>query len=796
MPLEPSTLMPTLVWAQAPPSWLGNLLMWLYVWGEPSWTVAGTLGGLLTWVKVVGLFCLLGWLASWLVTALKDRPTRRGRPTIGVLDALLLIGLLSGLLSVLLLVMLSNKRLPSSLAWVPTALSLAGGTLTLIWAEARLWSILRRRGTRGDRVTLVGMHLALAAGIAVAGCLHTLGAPAIPTWGHALFYGARLGATYMGLIVLVRIAVSLLPEISALRWRRIYAIAWQCWTESFRRMWAPWVVVVVFAVILAFTSWFLDPGQRAAELGRLYVGTLMLLSSLLLTLLVVILAPISLPNDVRQQTIYTVVSKPVRRLELIWGRMAGYMGLVTVLLLFFGGVSLIYYNRMVGAAIREADNRYRQAVKENKREFAQQFREQAEQLRTRRKARVPVTGSLIFFDSRNNQKRHGIDVGMELPMRSFVEGATPSRAVWRFGPHVQNPRNENEFLNVPIPVNDLLKPGTIEYVENQMYEYRDQEAMAQQARAAADLKTADIKSLTERAGEAEAAAKRLEAQLATLRRQEQTLRAQGKAREAEALHSPPIKLEMTFTVYRTTKGEIGEPVYASLVVTNKRRPQVTPHRDVMPIREYYTNKRLVPSRILVGSGGEVDVEVKCLSTNQYLGMANDDLIVLSSEGSFEWNFLRGLFGIWLQALVLTAIGVCAGTFLSWPVALLTTIFFFVAGNVGFSALQQFALSAEMVGGGPFESLIRMLSHDNLMTELAPTVSVVVAKTLDSIVMPVMSRLVYLVPNFSALDVSNTVAAGFAVTWSVLAGHLLLALAYAIPFSIAAYFILRRREVAA
>jgi hypothetical protein len=36
-------------------------------------------------------------------------------------------------------------------------------------------------------------------------------------------------------------------------------------------MWAPWVVLAVFAVILAFTHWFLQPpeNQRAAELGRL-----------------------------------------------------------------------------------------------------------------------------------------------------------------------------------------------------------------------------------------------------------------------------------------------------------------------------------------------------------------------------------------------------------------------------------------------------------------------------------------------------------------------------------------------
>jgi hypothetical protein len=252
---------------------------------------------------------------------------------------------------------------------------------------------------------------------------------------------------------------------------------------------------------------------------------------------------------------------------------------------------------------------------------------------------------------------------------------------------------------------------------------------------------------------------------------------------------------MTFNVYRTTKGEVGEPVYASLIVTNPR-PGATPYRNVFPIREYYTNKQSIPASLLVGSRGQLDVEVKCLSANQYLGMAEGDLFLLARQGSFWTNYLRGLMGVWLQAMVLTAIGVWAGTFLSWPVALLTTIFFFVAGNIGFSALQQFALSAEMVGGGPFESLIRMLTHDNLMTQLEPTAAVVTAKTLDSIVMPVMSRLVYLVPNFQALDVSNVVADGFAVSAGTLLRHVLLALAYALPFSIAAFFILRHREVAA
>ena len=108
------------------------------------------------------------------------------------------------------------------------------------------------------------------------------------------------------------------------RGRRLYSIARLSIYESNRKMWAPWVVITVFLLVLAFTHWFLQP-PRAAEMGRLYVGTLSLLCSVLLTVMVTILTPLSLPTDIQQQTIYTVVSKPVRRLELIWGRMIGYM---------------------------------------------------------------------------------------------------------------------------------------------------------------------------------------------------------------------------------------------------------------------------------------------------------------------------------------------------------------------------------------------------------------------------------------------------------------------------------------
>jgi hypothetical protein len=288
------------------------------------------------------------------------------------------------------------------------------------------------------------------------------------------------------------------------------------------------------------------------------------------------------------------------------------------------------------------------------------------------------------------------------------------------------------------------------------------------------------------------------ARLSTERKQllEEAARVEAEAGRAQAAHrhSPPIPIEMTFNVYRTTKGKLGEPVYASIKATNPYDPGGA-YTDIFPIREYYTNKLTLPSSLLVGSQGALVIEIQCISPTQYLGMAEGDLFILTHQGSFRANYLKGLFGIWLQALVLTAIGVFAGTFLSWPVALLTAFAFFVAGQVAFSVLRDIATNS-LIGGGPFESLIRLLSHENQMSELAPTLAVVTAKTFDALVMPILSRLIYVVPNFSALDVSNTVADGFAVSGGMLLVNLLVSLGYVLPFSVAGYFILKHRELAA
>ena len=77
-----------LLWAQAPapnpvrveitPELLVRL-RWLFLLSDPAVTSNNLAGGLLTWLKAISLICLVCWVASWLLTGVKQGLIGRGR---------------------------------------------------------------------------------------------------------------------------------------------------------------------------------------------------------------------------------------------------------------------------------------------------------------------------------------------------------------------------------------------------------------------------------------------------------------------------------------------------------------------------------------------------------------------------------------------------------------------------------------------------------------------------------------------------------------------------------------------
>ena len=123
--------------------------------------------------------------------------------------------------------------------------------------------------------------------------------------------------------------------------RRVWALARLAIQESIRRR-----VVVVFAVfilILLFAGWFLDPGS--IDPARLYLDFVLTATSYLVLLLALFLSSLSLPADIKNRTLHTVVTKPVRASEVVLGRIVGFTAVGTLLLLVMGAISYVFVER-------------------------------------------------------------------------------------------------------------------------------------------------------------------------------------------------------------------------------------------------------------------------------------------------------------------------------------------------------------------------------------------------------------------------------------------------------------------
>src|SRR5262249_8962736 len=118
------------------------------------------------------------------------------------------------------------------------------------------------------------------------------------------------------------------------------------------------------------------------------------------------LASFSIPADIRQQTIHTIVTKPVERFEIVLGRFLGFFGLMTLVLVIMTGLSLVYVLRGVNPEAA------------------------AESL----KAREPHYGELHYENT--GDRRKAVNVGREWEYRSYITGVMPGQepqtAVWEF----------------------------------------------------------------------------------------------------------------------------------------------------------------------------------------------------------------------------------------------------------------------------------------------------------------------------------------------------------------------------
>jgi ABC-type transport system involved in multi-copper enzyme maturation permease subunit len=201
---------------------------------------------------------------------------------------------------------------------------------------------------------------------------------------------------------IVAVGMPFFANLPTLRFRRIFALAQLSFKEAIRSR-----VLYAFSFLLVlflFGSWFIP--HKPEDEVRSYVGVVYWVMKVLLLVAAVVLTAFSLPKDIRQQTIHTIITKPVERFEIILGRFLGFAALMTLVLLLMTTLSVIYVLRGIDPEAA------------------------AESL----KAREPLYGELHFENTGDQSK--ATNVGREWDYRSYITAGPrnqpPQFAVWDF----------------------------------------------------------------------------------------------------------------------------------------------------------------------------------------------------------------------------------------------------------------------------------------------------------------------------------------------------------------------------
>lgn len=617
-------------------------------------------------------------------------------------------------------------------------------------------------------------------------------------------------------------------DVLGLSPRRVLAIARLAIAESVRRK--ALAAVLVFFVILAFAGWFLDPDSP--EPAVVYLNFVLTLSGWLTLLVVLFLSTLSLPNDIKQRTIYTVVTKPVRSSEIVLGRILGFVAIGTCLLVVMSLVSYAFSRRALNHAhdpsdlvlvdpqtgevppnvvlrrsrsgghfhvVRQlSDGRY---VTDTDQGHWHEV-DLVEANGTRQlvagapqgyfAARVPVYGKLGFIDREGNRTQKGINVGNEWEYRSYIDGGTLAAAIWDFSGLDDLP--EADFSVVPEGAGWTVVQVT-----------RDSPA------AVAGLQTGDVFAAEN--GAAATSLGSLQAALEAAAGGTLTVQRGGEAASL-ALPTQPLRtalweaqattFELTLRVFRTHKGNIERTVLGSLVFRNPKTGLESGERT-FPSREFYTDRHSIPRDLRDAEGkpldffqdlvadGQVQVLLKCVPRGQFFGVAQADLYVLKAEANYFLNFVRAQLGVWLQMVLICSFGVMWSTFLNGAVAMLATVATLVGGFFC-PFLEEVALN-KIEGGGPIEALYRLGTQANIITDLDAGAATNVIKGADVVFRAPLFITSRLLPNLGGFDNTQYVARGFHVPTDLLLIQLGSAIGFFLPVFVLGFLFLKLREVA-
>lgn len=525
-------------------------------------------------------------------------------------------------------------------------------------------------------------------------------------------------------VVLGATFVRAIRDLTLLSPRRILALTKLTFIEAYRRK--AFAVGVVFLAILMFSGWFVKASNRDSIAP--YIATVITPAWMLLVPMSLLVSCWGIPADVKERSLHTVVTKPVRRSEIVIGRMLGYALVMTILLGIVAATNYVWLMRQVPAHLRD------QLV-----------------------ARVPVYGALTHLDRQGLPAEKGINVGDQWEFRSYIEGQTKSRAIWTF-----------HHLDIP-----TLKKLDSLPLEQQFEAFRT-------AKGIVSAETSfNLTLINEESGLRVTLPDRFSVHEFSVG---------GRKRVIEIPHQIPF--DASLTVGRAAPVGEGEPLPIDLF------EELVEHDKTVS----YTDKD--GKRQTSQLGDCITVEIACFEAQQFIGVNPADMFIRMPDHSFVANYLKAVTGIWLLLMLLVIFGTTSSCFVKGPVATILCcgilILGYHLGNHLDIQRAQLAVSGKIEGGGPLESMYRLVTK---RSDLPDNMGTRVIKLVDQGANSMLYVTQMAVPDlrkFSTeakdLQLGLDISRGFDIPFYDMVYRFLIVISYFIPMVVLGYFSLQLREL--
>src|SRR5579884_2229549 len=128
-------------------------------------------------------------------------------------------------------------------------------------------------------------------------------------------------------------------DLQRLSWKRVWAISGVSFAESLRRkvLWVtPLAILGVVVVAQLQHSSSVGGSIPEEETIRQTIKYCLFASGLLVTITAIILACTNLPREIENRVIFTIVTKPTTRLEIVLGKVVGFMRVSGMIILIMG----------------------------------------------------------------------------------------------------------------------------------------------------------------------------------------------------------------------------------------------------------------------------------------------------------------------------------------------------------------------------------------------------------------------------------------------------------------------------